>query len=208
METGLRHQGRVTPNFMILMVLGGAIAAAGLVLETVPQTISFVAASIIAPGFEPIAKIPLGLVLRQWNVVRRGLYSTVAGYLVLLVGAAAMFLLLRAAGEVTVADLTTNHEVERIAHPKLIELLVSACAAVAGVIMITAFRRTVIAGALIALVLIPAAATVGAALAAGEGRLALEALQRLGLDGALIVGLGALVFGAKQLITHRRASIV
>ena len=119
-----------------------------------------------------------------------------------------MFLLLRATGNVTDADLTTNHEVERIAHPKLIEVLVSACAAGAGVIMITAFRRSVIAGPLIALVLIPAAATVGAALGAGEGRLAVQALQRLGLDGALIVGLGALVFGAKQLITHRRASIV
>ncbi len=79
METGLRHQGRVTANFLVLMALGGAIAATGLVSEPGPQTISFVAASNIAPGFEPIPKVPLGLVLRQWKVVRRGLVSTAVG---------------------------------------------------------------------------------------------------------------------------------
>ncbi len=41
-----------------------------------PQVTAFVAASIIAPGFELLVKIPLGLVLRRGNVVRRGLVST------------------------------------------------------------------------------------------------------------------------------------
>ncbi len=30
------------------------------------HTIPLVAASIIAPGFEPLAKVPISLVLRQW----------------------------------------------------------------------------------------------------------------------------------------------
>lgn len=208
METGLRHQGRVTPNYLLLMALGGAIAAASLTSEAVPQAIGFVAASIIAPGFEPIVKIPLGLVLRRWNVVRRGLLSVGVGYAVLILGAAAMVLVLRAAGEVTAEDLVHNPEVERIAHPTLVELLVSACAAVAGVIMIAAYRRTVIAGPLIALVLIPAAAVVGAAMSIGDWPLVWEGLERLGLDVALVIGLGWLVFLAKQVTVHRRASIV
>lgn len=82
-ETGLRHQGGITANFVTLMALGGAIAATGLVAESVPQTIAFVAASIIAPGFEPIAKVPLGVVLGRWAVVRRGVLATVVGYAVL-----------------------------------------------------------------------------------------------------------------------------
>ncbi|MBA3439735.1 MAG: hypothetical protein H0T92_07695 [Pyrinomonadaceae bacterium] len=73
METGLRHQGRMNANYVVLMALGGAIAAFGLVSEPAPQAIAFVAASIIAPGFEPLAKIPLGLALGHWNVVKRGL---------------------------------------------------------------------------------------------------------------------------------------
>lgn len=37
METGLRHQGRITWNFVFLMALGGAICAVGLVSEPAPQ---------------------------------------------------------------------------------------------------------------------------------------------------------------------------
>ena len=207
-ETGLRHQGRVTPNFLALMALGGAIATAGLVAESVPQAIAFVAASIIAPGFEPIAKVPLGLVLRRWNVVRRGLLAAGVGYAVLVLAAALMFLALHWGGVVSVDEFVANPEVERIAHPTLAETLVSACAAVAGVIMVLAYRESVIAGPLIALVLIPAAALIGAALAAGRPALAGEGLERLTLDAALIVGLGALVVWIKQVTVHRRAPMV
>ena len=49
-ETGLRHQSQITANYVGLMVLGGAVAATGLVVESTPQAISVVAAAIIAPG--------------------------------------------------------------------------------------------------------------------------------------------------------------
>jgi hypothetical protein len=60
-ETGLRHQSRTTANYLLLMALGGVVGASGLVMEGTSQAIAFVAASIIAPGFEPVAKIPIGL---------------------------------------------------------------------------------------------------------------------------------------------------
>ena len=64
-ETDLRHQGKLTVNYVGLMALGGAVAATGFAAESAAQAISFVAASIIAPGFEPLAAIPIGLVLRR-----------------------------------------------------------------------------------------------------------------------------------------------
>jgi hypothetical protein len=64
-QTGLRHQSRITANYLSLMALGGAVAATGLVVKSTPQAISVVAAAIIAPGFEPLAKIPMGLALRK-----------------------------------------------------------------------------------------------------------------------------------------------
>lgn len=208
METGLRHQGRVTPNYLVLMAMGGAIAAVGLVSEAVPQTIAFVAASIIAPGFEPLVKIPLGLALRNWTTVRRGLVATGVGYATLITAAALAFLFLRLAGATTVEAFVNNPEVEKIAHPTLLEGVVSACGAVAGVVMVAAYRRSVIAGPLIALIFIPAAATSGAALAAGRPALIWEGLQRLGLDVLLVVGLGTLIFLLKQATQHRRAPLV
>ncbi len=208
METGLRHQGRITANYLALMALGGAIAAVGLVSEPVPQVLAFVAASIIAPGFEPLVKIPLGLVLRRPAVAWRGLRSVAAGYAILIVAAALAFLLLRLTGSATVADFVHNPEVERIAHPTFLDLLVSACGAIAGVVMVAAYRRSVIAGPLVALILIPAAATIGVALVATEPRLIWEGFQRLALDVFLVIALGMLVLFIKQRTVHRRPPLV
>jgi len=66
-------------------------------------------------------------------------------------------------------------------------------------------RHAVLAGALIALALVPAAALVGAGLAAGEAIMALEALRRVGLDVLLVIVLGGAVVLLKQhLIHHNR----
>ena len=207
-ESGLRHQGRVTPNYLTLMALGGAIAAVGLVSDPVPQALAFVSASIIAPGFEPLAKVPVGLVLGRPNVVRRGVLASLAGYATLVAGAAVAFGVMRLFGGVTPDELVANPEVHRIAHQHLGDLLVSVAAAVAGLTMMVAYRRTVIAGPLVALVLVPAAALVGAALVAGEAGLAAEGAQRLAIDAALVVGLGAAVVAAKQAGVHRRRPMV
>jgi uncharacterized membrane protein len=70
-------------------------------------------------------------------------------------------------------------------------------------VIVSAFRHAVIAGALIALALVPAAALVGAGLAAGQVTMALEALQRVGLDSLLVIVLGGAVVLLKQRFVHR-----
>lgn len=207
-ETGLRHQGRVTPNFLVLMALGGAIASAGFVSEPVPQAVTFVASSVIAPGFEPLAKIPLGLALRNWDVVRRGLASALIGYAVLIAAGAIMFLALRLGDSATVGELVTNHEVGAVENPSLKDWLVSACGAIAGMVMVLAYRQSVIAGALIALHLIPSAGLAGAALGAGELGLAYQGTERVLIDAALIIGFGVLVVLFKQATVHHRRPFV
>ncbi|MFN2478390.1 MAG: DUF389 domain-containing protein [Pseudonocardiaceae bacterium] len=80
--------------------------------------------------------------------------------------------------------------------------LISACGAAAGVVIVSAFWHVVLAGALIALALVPAAALVGAGLVAGDIVMALEALRRMGLDVLLVVGLGSAVVLLKQRLIH------
>jgi hypothetical protein len=207
-ETGLRHQSRITANYLALMALGGIVAATGLVAESASQAIPLVAASIIAPGFEPLAKIPMGLALRRWDVVRSGLMSAAAGYLTLTLSAALVFLVLRLVGVATVEEFVGNSQVEELVNPTLREMLLSACGAVAGMVMVLSYRRYLIPGALIALMIIEAAAMAGMALAAGRLGLMFEGLERLGLDVLLIIVGGMLVVLAKQVIVHRRAPMV
>ena len=207
-ETELRHQGKLTMNYVSLMALGGVVAATGLVVESASQAISFVAASIIAPGFEPLAAPPIGLALRRWPVVGKGLQSVGGGYLALILSAALTYLVLHATGVVVAEEFISNTEVRNLAEPGLREILLSGCGAVAGMVMVLSLRRYLIPGALIALIVIEAAAMIGVALAAGEPGLMLEGAKRFGLDVVLIVVGGVPVVLLKQAIVHRRAPMI
>lgn len=208
MESGLRHQGRITTNYLLLMALGGSIAAVGLVSQPVPQAVAFVASAIIAPGFDPMTKVPLGLVLRRWALIGHGLRSTLAGYVVLVLAALLTMAGLVAAGETSAHALATNAQVQHLAHPKLMELLVSAVGALAGIVMLAAYRRSFQAGPLIAMAFIPAAALVGAGIAVGRFELAVEGLERFAADWGFIIGLGTIFLWLKQRFLHQRAPIV
>jgi hypothetical protein len=207
-ETDLRHQGKLTVNYVGLMALGGAVAATGFAAESAAQAISFVAASIIAPGFEPLAAIPIGLVLRRWSVVGRGLQSMVGGYLALILSAGLTFLALRMSGVVLAEEFTINPEVRNLAEPGLREILLSAFGALAGMVMLLSRRHYLIPGALVALLVIEASALIGVALAAGEAGLMLEGAKRFGLDILLIVAGGVPIVLLKQALVHRRAPMV
>jgi hypothetical protein len=207
-ETDLRHQGKLTTNYLGLMALGGAVAATGFAAESSSQAISFVAASIIAPGFEPLAAIPIGLALRRWSVVGRGLQSMLGGYLALILAAALTFLALRMSGVVLVEEFTINTEVRNLAEPGLREVLLSGCGALAGMVMLLSRRHYLIPGALVALLVIEASALIGVALAAGEPGLMLEGVKRFGLDIVLIVVGGVPIVLLKQALVHRRAPMI
>ncbi len=204
MECGLRHQAHVTPNFLALMALGGAIAAVGLVSEPVPQAIAFTASAIIAPGFEPLTKIPLGIVLRSWSVFRRGITATFVGYAVLIAAAALTMLVLLGASAVTAQEFVGNSQVKAIIDPDLKNIVVPICGALAGAVMFAAYRRSVIAGPLVVLMTIPAAAIIGASIATGQMDFLRGGLMRFGLDALFIIGAGIVVFWLKQALVHRR----
>lgn len=207
-ETQLRHHSQLGTNFLLTMVLGGAIAACGLLLTTTTQATAMVAAAVIAPGFEPLAKLPLAIVLRRRKLFLRGLRSAVAGYLTLGLSAAVTMVGLSAGGWELPEKLLENRQFSELADPTALTLVISAAGALAGVTMIAAQRTALLPGALIAMQLIPAAAMTGAALALGEGHAAAEALARLGVDVAMVVAAGILVFGYKQAMVHKRSPLV
>jgi hypothetical protein len=206
--TALRHHSQLSANFVGLMALGGVVASCALSSSSTTQATALVAAGVIAPGFEPFARLGLGLVLRQRGVLLRALRSALIGYLVLIAAGAGTMAAMRATGTDLPDRVLHNRQVLELADPTTVALIVSACGAIAGMIMIAAHRVTLLAGPLIALQLIPAAAMTGMALASGHGHLAAEGLARVGDDVAMVLAAALLVFGAKRLITHRRQPLV
>ena len=129
METGLRHNGRLTSNYLLLMALGGVIAAVGLVSPVHHQVIAFVAASIIAPGLEPLAKLPLGIVLRRWDVAWAGIKASVVGYALLALAAGVTLPRGDASATWTAATFLEHEATHSLLHPKVTGMLVSLAAA-------------------------------------------------------------------------------
>jgi len=206
-ESQLRNHGRVSVNYLLLMMLGGIITGLAFTLDPVTQAIAFVGASITCPGFEPLAKVSQGWVLRRASMARHGATATLAGYAVLILAAAAAFGLLVLLGEAKHAQLVAEPITTSLTSWNARSLLPSLVAAAAGGLMVASLRDAYVVGPLMVLALIPAGGLVGASLACGDLRLAGMALARTGVDMLFVVALVAAVFAWKQRSKHRRSLI-
>lgn len=207
METGLRHNGRLTPNYLMLMAIGGIIATVGFVSPLHNLVIAFVAASIIAPGLEPLAKIPLGIALKKKDILWTGIKASIVGYLMIALFAALTFWLLQTFSHIKPEQFLENEATKDLMKLPLKDFLLSLAAASASIIMYLSYRTNVIAGPLIALILIPATAAIGVCLLLGEWNYALSILKRLGADIGLIICTGLVLIYTKQKFVHKRDPI-
>lgn len=201
----LREHTQPGINFVGLMFLGGVVAACGLVSSPTSQALALVASSIMAPAFEPIAELSLGVVLRRRDLLWRGARSAALGYVLVIVAGALTMLLLGATSSDMTERFITNHHVGELANPSASNLLVSAAGAIAGGLVITAYRMALLAGPIVALQIVSSAAMVGVAAAAGEWHLSAQALERFAIDAVFIFLGGGLVFWIKERFVHRRA---
>ncbi len=85
--------------------------------------------------------------------------------------------------------------------------MISGGGAITGVVIVAAGRFTQLVGPLVALQLLPAAATLGVALELGEGEVAARSLSRLGIDIAMVLAAGAIYFTYKHLTVHGRRQV-
>ncbi|MDF2975652.1 MAG: hypothetical protein K0S40_380 [Actinomycetospora sp.] len=201
-ERTLRHHGRTSVNYFALMALGGAIAVAGLLSPPVPQALALAASAIIAPAFEPVAKFGVALLRGSLYRTRRALVAMLGGYLVLAAAGGVAFLVLRGLGLAKPGVLASSEGVHMVVDPTAADWLVGAGGALAGLVIVTSFREAVLAGALIALALVPAAALVGIGVVSGDWALALGGLKRTAADMGLVVVLGGAVVLIKDRFIH------
>lgn len=207
-ETALRRHTRPTMNFFLTTAAGGIIAACALIASSeATEAVALVAAAIIAPAFEPLANIALAAVNRHGQVFRSAISSAVLSYVILIVAGLATMLALRAGGHAFVTDFLHNSSAHEVQHPPTINLVISACGALAGVVMVAAGRYTQLAGALVALQLLPAAVSIGIALEIGHGAAAAHSLGRLGIDVGMVLVAGLLIFALKHVLVHGRRRI-
>lgn len=207
-DTVIGRESNATRNTLGVMAIAGAVAAIGLATNALHLVI---AAMVIAPGFEPVLRISLGITTRS-TAWRHGLVQTATSYAALLAGALAAAVALRITGTSPLGDTTTYLPdgvlVRYWTTVSATSVLVSALAATAGAILVAVNRSVLTAGVMMALALVPGATLVMSGLVGGDAAVAGKGALRWLIDAVLVLVLAWLVFAWKQAHTHRRPSLL
>ncbi|WP_027367868.1 DUF389 domain-containing protein [Desulfocurvibacter africanus] len=208
MEMSLARESNMTVNSLLIMAISGVIAAVGILTNALHIVVG---AMLIAPGFEPITRIAMGIVNRggSW---RLGLPHTAMGYAALVLGAAVTSLGLRLTGIDTPYEHSSYLPAgvlitywTSISGPSL---WVTITASIAGAVLVVIHRSVLTAGVMIALALVPSACLVGMGAAYGNWGLAGKGLLRWIVEAGVVLACSLLVFAWKQVSVYKRNSAI
>lgn len=154
------------PTYVVMTVVSAVVATAGLLLNSAAVVVG---SMVIAPLVGPALSTSVGTVVNDRPMFRRGVRLQVLG-IALSVFAAFVFAFLVRHGNLVppLADVTTVPEIRERVAPDFLMLAIAIGAGVAGAISLTSGFSVAIVGVMIAVALIPPAATVGIGLAWGQ----------------------------------------
>jgi hypothetical protein len=205
MEYSLARESNMSANALVTMAAAGIFAAVGVATNALHLVL---AAMLIAPGFDPIVRVALGLLSRS-PVWKRGVTDFAAGYATLLVGAAAGGLALMAMGRpLPAAEASYLHLGDLPKYWTTISgpaVLVSAAAGFAGAVLIAHNRSVLTAGVMVALSLVPTIALAAMGLLTADPRLVFLSLGRWALDVGIVFVMSVAVFAWKRRAVQQRA---
>ena len=177
-------------TYTLMTVVSALIATAGLLLDS-PAVV--VGSMVIAPLIGPAMATSVGTVVDDTEMFRRGVKLQVLGLVLAVVSAGLFAYLVRSVHLIPpLADVTSVPEIrERIA-PDFLSLVVALGAGVAGVVSLSSGVSTALVGVMIAVALMPPAATIGIGLAWGQPLVSLGSTILL-LVNVLSINLAALI---------------
>ena len=177
-------------TYVLMTIVSALIATAGLLLDS-PAVV--VGSMVIAPLVGPAMSASIGTVVSEQRMFVRGIYLQVMGLLLAIIAAFAFAFVVRNVNLIPpITDITTVAEIrERIA-PDFLSLVIAIGAGVAGIVSLTTGVSTALVGVMIAVALIPPAATVGIGLAWGAPLVTLGSGVLL-LVNVLSINLAAMV---------------
>ncbi|MGH2978610.1 MAG: DUF389 domain-containing protein [Solirubrobacterales bacterium] len=189
-------------SFLIFMTLATLIAAVGIFLDT---PILIVGAMVLGPEFGPLASFCVAVVERRPRLALRSFVALVAGFPV---GITAAFL---ASLTFKSTDLTPDEFTEAdhslsviISSPDFFSFFVAFCAGIAGVLSLTTQKSGALAGVLISVTTIPAAANIGVAAAYQDWSAWRGSQAQLALNIAAICAAGLITLLIQRAIFRRR----
>ena len=190
LEARAEELASALPTYVVMTVLSGVIATAGLLLDS-PATV--VGSMVIAPLIGPAMAAAVGSVVGDSDLFRRGMVLQLIGVILAIMAATAFSIFVQVTNLVPPGlDPLSFSEVEERLSPNFLSLAVAIGAGVAGALSLMTGVSTALVGVMIAVALIPPAATVGIGVAYGEPALALGSAVLTAVN-VLSINLAALI---------------
>jgi hypothetical protein len=201
MSSLLEQDSNIGLNYLVLMGVAGAVAAAGMWSDALHLVIG---AMVIAPAFEPLLRIPFGLIAGPGTLAKRAVPAIIWGYLALAAGGLVTALALQTIDPEGARTLGERRWVQNWSTFSAAGTLASVFGAVAGPIVVCGLRSVLTTGVMITMALIPSMALVGMGAATGHFELATRGFTRWSVDAALVLVIGGIVLVLKRALLHRR----
>ena len=184
LEEGARNDAAPSVTYFLLMILAAVIATVGVLVDS---AVLIIGAMIVGPEYGPMNSVSVAIYRRR----RFGIAAAVKlGLgLVIAVGASAVAtLFFRAIGQVPDAFETTDRFFTSfVSEPNVFSFVVALVAGIVGTISLAQGRQTALAGVLVSVTTIPAAAALGVDVTYGEWSDAGGAAAQLAINIVSIV---------------------
>jgi uncharacterized hydrophobic protein (TIGR00271 family) len=186
-----------TVTFYALMVVAALIAAIAIIIDS---AVLVIGARIVGPEYGPLTAFAVTAYRRQRDAGRAAI-TLVGGLLLGILAAAMLTAILEWAGEIDPSFHSGgNFFTDFVSEPNVYSFIVAFLAGVAGTIALAQSRQAALAGVLVSVTTIPAAAAVGVNAAVADWS------DALGAFGQLAINLLALVLASlATLWVHDRA---
>jgi uncharacterized hydrophobic protein (TIGR00271 family) len=183
-EADARLAAEPSATFFVLMALAAVIAAIGIVVDS---AVLIIGAMIVGPEYGPMTAVAIGIHRRK-RYGRTAAGVLVSGLAVAIIAAAAFALMARLFGESNeVFEPTSRFFTAFVTDPNAYSAVVAFVAGVAGTIALARSQATVVAGVLVSVTTIPAAAAIGVGMAAGQWGDATDGAIQLAINVAAIL---------------------
>ena len=195
----------LTASYLAFMMLSTLIAAVGIFLDT---PILIIGAMVLGPEFGPLASFCVAVVQGLPSLARRSLVALLAGFPLGIAAALIASLLFKWTGLTPENFSEADHSLSVIiSNPDFFSFFVASCAGIAGILSLTTAKSGALAGVLISVTTIPAAANVGVSAAYEDWSAMGGSLAQLAINLAAlcIAGIGTL-FVQRAIFNRRRAA--
>ena len=210
LESRAEELASALPTYVIMTVVSAVIATAGLLLDS-PATV--VGSMVIAPLIGPAMAAAVGSVIDNGELFRRGIALQLLGVGLAVASATIFAAFVQMANLVPpgLDPLSLSEVAERLS-PSVLSLAVALGAGVAGAVSLMTGVSAALVGVMIAVALIPPAATVGIGIAYGDPALAIGSavLVAVNVPSINLAALVVLWYGGyrpEQLFRHDRARV-